>query len=434
MAHPLRRIRVRVAAVALAAAVAAVLAACSSGGGSSTASGPTTLSFWARSDDSAFISTMVKDFNATHSNLKLNLTVVPTNNFVQKFTTAVANGDGPDVASINLIDLPYYSAAHALTNITSLAHSLSYYHDLSPAHLQLATYNGQLYALPFSGDASVLYYNTALFKKAGLNPNDPPTTWAQMLADAKKITALGPGYYGFYFPGLCPGCNGFTMYPQIWASGGQILTGSGTSQQKATLTSSPPVAAALSFYHTMWADKLIPPTAKTSDVSTWLTPFESNKVGMEAIGSFAVATLKQQKNLQFNLAFLPGQNGGYSSYAGGDEIAIPAGSKHQAQAEEVLKWATSTAAQQDIAKLGVVPTRVSIAENYYPKLDPRYKVLAEAMAHGTAPYTVHFEQLMNTVSSPWQTLINNAIFGGHVNQALSQAQSQFETILSQPAS
>jgi multiple sugar transport system substrate-binding protein len=431
MAHHIRRLPARIAAATVAAAAGMLLAACSSGG--STASGPTTLSFWARSDDSAFISTMVKDFNATHSDVKLNLTVVPTNNFVQKFTTAVANGNGPDVASINLIDLPYYSAAHALTNVTSMAHSLGYYKDLSPAHLQLATYNGQLYALPFSGDASVLYYNTDLFKKAGLNPDDPPKTWAQMLADAKKITALGTGYYGFYFPGLCPGCNGFTMYPQIWASGGQILTGAGTGTQKATLTSSPPVAAALNFYHTMWAQKLVPPSAKTSDVSTWLTPFESNKVGMEAIGSFAVATLKQQKNLHFNLAFLPGQNGGYSSYAGGDEIAIPSGSKHQVQAEEILKWATSTAAQQEIAKLGVVPTRVSIAENYYPKLDPRYKVLAQAMAHGTAPYTTHFEQLMNTVSSPWQSLINDAIFGGQVSKGLSQAQTRFQAILAQPA-
>ena len=86
----------------------------------------TTLSFWARSDDSAFIGTMVKDFNSTHTNIKLDLTVVPTNDFVQKFTTAVASGNAPDVASINLIDLPYYASVGALTNITSLAHSLSY--------------------------------------------------------------------------------------------------------------------------------------------------------------------------------------------------------------------------------------------------------------------------------------------------------------------
>lgn len=430
MAH--RSLRLR-AAIGLAAGCA-LLAACSSSAnsGSSATSGTTTLSFWARSDDSAFITTMVKDFNSTHSNVKLDLTVVPTNSFVQKFTTAVASGNGPDVASINLIDLPFYASVGALTDITSMAHSLSYFNDLSPAHLQLATNQGRLYALPFSGDASALYYNTALFKRAGIS--SPPTTWAQILTDAKKINALGPGYYGFYFPGLCPGCDGFTMYPEIWASGGQVLSGAGTSHQTATLTTSPPVKALLSFYHQMWADGLIPPSAKTSDVSTWLTPFESNKVGMEAIGSFAVATLKQDKSLQFNLSYLPGEDGGYSSYAGGDEIAIPKGTKNLAAAEEVLKWATSTTAQEDIARLGVVPTRVSIAENYYPTLDPRYRVLATAMAHGTAPYTAHFEQLMNTTTSPWEALIENSIFGGNIDTALNQAQQQFTTVLNQPAS
>ena len=391
----------------------------------------TTLSFWARSDDSAFIGKMVKDFNNTHTAIKLDLTVVPTNDFVQKFTTAVASGNPPDVASINLIDLPYYASVGALTNITSLARSLSYFHDLSPAHLKLATYKGGIYALPFSGDASVLYYNTTLFRRAGLNPNDPPKNFAQILADAKKITALGHGYYGFYFPGLCPGCDGFTMYPSIWASGGTILTGAGTPHQTATLTTSKPVAATLSLYHTMWADHLIPPYAKTSDVSTWLTPFESDKVGMEMVGSFAVATLKAVKGLHFLLTFIPGEKGGWSSYAGGDEIGIPKGSKNLAAAEQVLRWATSTAAQEDIARLGVVPTRVSIAENYYPRLDPRYKVLAEAMAKGQAPWTPEFERLMNTTTSPWQTLIDTAIFGGKVQAGLQQAQAAFTKILNQ---
>lgn len=424
--HRTRTIRRALGACALGVALsAAVVPAVAS------AASVTTLSFWARSDDSAFIGTMVKDFNATHTTIKLDLTVVPTNNFVQKFTTAVASGNAPDVASINLIDLPYYASVGALTDITSLAHSLSYFTDLSPAHLQLATYKGSLYALPFSGDASVLYYNTTLFKEAGLNPNDPPTDFAQILSDAKKITALGHGDYGFYFPGLCTGCDGFTMYPSIWASGGTVLTGAGTAHQTATLTTSKPVAATLSFYHEMWADGLIPPSAETSSVSTWLTPFESNKVGMEMIGSFAVAELKAVKGLNFLLAPIPGENGGSSSYAGGDEIGIPHGSKNLAAAETVLRWATSTPAQDDIAQLGVVPTRVSIAENYYPKLDPRYKVLAKAMAKGTAPWTPEFEPLMNTTTSPWQALIDTAIFQGKVQTGLVTAQAQFTKILDQ---
>jgi multiple sugar transport system substrate-binding protein len=417
----------RLLAAGAVALLAAGLAACSSSGGKSSAGGTEQLAFWARSDDSGFIKTVVDAFNAAHPKVHLNLTIVPTNNFVQKFTTAVASGGAPDVASFNLIDLPYYSSANALTDITSFQDGLGYASDLSPAHKQLATYQGKVYALPFTGDASVLYYNKKLFKQAGIAA--PPTTYAEMLDDAKKVRALGPAYYGFTFPGLCPGCNGFTMYPNIWASGGDIMSGAGTSKQTATLTTSPQVKDALDLYHTMWADGTIPPDAKTSDVSTWLTLFESGKLGMESIGSFAISTLEKVAGLDFGVAHLPGKDGGFASYAGGDEIAIPRGSKHLEAAKQVLAWSTSEEGQKVIAKLGVVPTRLSVASGYYASLDPRYGVLASAMAKGQAPYTTHFEELMNTVTSPWQALVQDGIFGNNLDGALQTAQQKFTGIL-----
>jgi sn-glycerol 3-phosphate transport system substrate-binding protein len=53
--------------------------------------------------------------------------------------------------------------------------------------------NGVQWALPFAVSAPILYYNEALFTKAGLNPNDPPTTLTQMVADAKALKASGSG-------------------------------------------------------------------------------------------------------------------------------------------------------------------------------------------------------------------------------------------------
>ena len=73
--------------------------------------------------------------------------------------------------------------------------------------------------MPYLADLSVLWYNKTLFKKAGLNPNDPPTNYAQIVSDAKKISALGHGISGFSFAGNCQGCLGFTMLPSLWANG-----------------------------------------------------------------------------------------------------------------------------------------------------------------------------------------------------------------------
>ena len=95
---------------------------------------------------------------------------------------------------------------------------------MSPAHLGQATFNGEINGIPFTADVSVLYYNKTLFTKAGLNPNDPPTNWAQIAADASKIrTQLGGNTYGYFFSGACAGCMAFTMLPYVWAQGGNIL-------------------------------------------------------------------------------------------------------------------------------------------------------------------------------------------------------------------
>src|ERR1700753_2888710 len=50
---------------------------------------------------------------------------------------------------------------------------------------------GQLISMPFNSSTPVLYYNKDAFKKAGLDPNQPPKTWADVEADAKKIKAAG---------------------------------------------------------------------------------------------------------------------------------------------------------------------------------------------------------------------------------------------------
>ncbi|WP_116138036.1 sn-glycerol-3-phosphate ABC transporter substrate-binding protein UgpB [Trinickia diaoshuihuensis] len=50
---------------------------------------------------------------------------------------------------------------------------------------------GELVAMPFNSSTPVLYYNKEAFKKAGLDPNQPPKTWDDVRADAKKLKAAG---------------------------------------------------------------------------------------------------------------------------------------------------------------------------------------------------------------------------------------------------
>jgi multiple sugar transport system substrate-binding protein len=80
---------------------------------------------------------------------------------------------------------------------------------------------GDLYGLPRKNYTLGLVINRDLFTKAGLDPDSPPTTWADVAADAKKIAALGTGYVGYaeYSAG---NTGGWHFTAEMYSQGGDI--------------------------------------------------------------------------------------------------------------------------------------------------------------------------------------------------------------------
>jgi multiple sugar transport system substrate-binding protein len=414
----------------LVCAALAITACGGSSGGSGTtkaSNGPATgtITIWARDTQKQFMGTLASAYNKSHK-AQAKVSIIPSVQFVQKFGTAAASGSAPEVASIDLVYLPYFASQGALTDITSLADGLPYEDALSPAHRKLAVYEGKTYALPFTAEASVLYYNKTLFKKAGLNPDKPPANYAEMADAAKKIRALGPKYYGFVFAGSCGGCNIFEFAPHVWASGGDVLSSDG----KKAMLDSPQVTDALTFYRQLWQAGVMPSSVKTDAGTVQATAFSSGKVGMTNLGAFAVSTFEKAK-VNFGVAPIPGKDGGSASFAGGDEIAIPKGSKNKAAAEEFVKWATSEQAQTILAKAGIVPVRTDLTDKIYAPLDPRYKVLGDEMAKGKTPYSVVENAIINDNNGPWAKMINQAVFGGDIKGAQAAGQKAAQSLLDQ---
>jgi sn-glycerol 3-phosphate transport system substrate-binding protein len=56
--------------------------------------------------------------------------------------------------------------------------------------------DGRLYSLPFNASTPILYYNKSAFRKAGLNPDRPPTTWREMGEFGKRLIASGAAKCG----------------------------------------------------------------------------------------------------------------------------------------------------------------------------------------------------------------------------------------------
>ena len=114
------------------------------------------------------------------------------------------------------------------TLAAAAVNALKFKDALAPGHIKASSYQGKIYAVPHDIDLSAMFYNKVLFKKAGLDPEKPPTTVKEMVDAARKINALGGGVHGFDFGGNCGGCLLFTTWPMIWASGGTVLNDDGT--------------------------------------------------------------------------------------------------------------------------------------------------------------------------------------------------------------
>ncbi len=387
---------------------------------------PVTLTMWSRDSNQAFLRELVDMWNSSHTN-QIDLTVIPSADFVTRVGVAAAGGEAPDLLPTDLIYVPAFVRAGYLADITDFVSALPFADQLIPAHMFLGTYEGREYAVPFAAEGSVLLYNKGLFEQAGLDPEKPPTTWQEIHDAAKAIHALGDDIYGFYFSGNCAGCNAFTFLPYIWAQGVDLLTPDGLTATVDT----PEVRDALAFYQQMWNEGLIPAGAQADTGTDFFNAFTVGNIGMVGSGAFAISVLKNSfPDIDFGVTFLPGKEGGRSSFAGGDTISVSANSQHVAESFEFIQWVLSDEIQLSMfAARGQLPLRLDLADNEYSREDTRLITNAEAMGLGKTPYSFVYNQLYNDTTGPWLAMIQQAIFQGDIDGAVTTAQARFTEIL-----
>jgi multiple sugar transport system substrate-binding protein len=391
-----------------------------------------TVDFWARTVSKTLAQKLVSEFNATHSNLQVKLTLTSINDDTTTLATSIRADDPPDVVGLNDIDMPSFTREGAFLNLTKAIALLPFAKSLSPGHLGLATYQGQEYGLPYWADLSVLWYNKTLFKQAGLNPNDPPSTYAQILSDAQKINALGNGVNGFTFAGDCEGCLGFTVQPGIWAAG-QYLTAGPISSQKATITGNSALTQALTLYRNLWSQHLVPDNDRTDDGPTWGQDFAAGKIGIMPGGYGQLVNLVKPSQLgtEFMDAPLPGATGGYSTFDGGDNFAIPTAAKNPSGAWEFIMWVLQQQQQEQYPALGATPIRTDLLTPAFSQANPEDAVALKALAKGYAPVGLIYNQAFNVPQGPWFQMFQTAVYDGNMTLALQQGQSGFTQLIQQ---
>jgi len=166
-----------------------LLAACSSsssGGSQGTPDGGVRVTLWARNTSNNLAKDVVTRYNATHKS-QVDLTIVPSDSYQTKVSAAAASGGLPDILASDVVYSPNYVKQGLYQDITARVQQLPFYSNLAKAHINAASRDGKLYGVPFIVDSSIILYNKDLFKKAGLDPEKGPSSYAEILADAKAI-------------------------------------------------------------------------------------------------------------------------------------------------------------------------------------------------------------------------------------------------------
>ena len=386
------------------------------------------FSLWVRSDNTAFMEPLVKAYNDKGGD-QAKLEVIIAQELMQKLATSYAAGQAPDAVSLDLIYTPQLIKAEMLEDITDYAKSLPYFDKLSHAHTNISTdsQSRRIYGLPYSAESSFIIYNKNLYRKAGLDPEKPPLNWAEFEEHCVKVSEIDKDTYGFYFLGSGGGWLAFTFNPLIWASGGDTLSADGMTAQIDT----PEVRDAIALYRRLYQRGAVPESAVTDAGANMLTGFLAEKVGLMSCGTFLIGIiLKDHPEIDFGVTPIPGKDGGFATFAGGDVIVFPKGTKKLEAAKRFLEWCYSLEGQTIMAEHGSLPVRADVAAEALSSLDSRYLMPAEILAKGNTPYSLVYSEVFLNNNGPWTEMLNRGFFTDEdIAELTAEGQEEIQRII-----
>jgi ABC-type glycerol-3-phosphate transport system substrate-binding protein len=259
------------------------------------------------------------------------------------FTAMLRAGTETNVFYTYFTDLPQVLLAGQAADISQYVNSKTVptLGDIVPGSMRAVTAGKTLYGLPTSNYTQGLVYSRTLFTKAGLNPNTPPTTWAQVEADAQKISALGNGIEG-WGDYSAQNTGGWHFSSYIDALGGSMVNNA-TSPPTANFDNADGTAVLNALHTLRFTDKAMSATQGLAWGSLQQQMAEG-KLGMyiaapDDIYNVIVPTDKGNVN-DFGMGPLPSLSGTPTASLSGGNDYMFAKSDTPAQIEAGIKWIT----------------------------------------------------------------------------------------------
>ena len=421
-------------------ALSASLVACSGSSSPSSSGGKQTVTFWQFDTAQASIdayNSAISDFEAANPDITVDMQVVPWSEQQQKITTAIATGALPDVSMMGNDVVAQYAAAGNLQPLTKYISDWSTEEghdvtaDMYPGDKSYYTYNGDLYGAPVADETRMLYYNKDLFTQAGLDPNKPPTTWAELEQAANALKATGK------VPWSAPMSNQYVTvqtFMSVYLSYGATLFG---ADGKCGLNT-PEFKDALTYYTNIAKNGLTTPDAANATSDDIGNLFNTGGAGMLIAGPSQYTAIKAANPTllpNIGIASIPAGPKGTFGFLGGWPLVMWNTTKVPDAAAKWMHFATSPqGALSKIAQTsGILPGRVSLASQS-PWTDAPYAQFAKQLTNAYAyQYPAGPSPKMGEIeTASIQTAVQQVATGAlNVDDATSQLCTQIDGILAQ---
>ncbi|MDB5874408.1 MAG: transporter substrate-binding protein [Ramlibacter sp.] len=380
------------------------------------------------------ISRLVEDFEREHPGIKVRPIYTGTyKDSIAKALTAHRSGKPPDLAVLFAVDIFTLIDAEAIVPFDELVDpsaGKSWLESFYPALMSNSRAAGKTWGIPFQRSTILLYWNKQMFREAGLDPERPPQTWAQMAQFAQKLTLRDADgrvtRWGVEIPS-----SGFPYWlfqGLVTTNGATLMNAAGTQ----TYFDRPPVVEALQY----WVDLSRRQGVHPPGVVEWgTTPaqFLDGKAAMIWTTSGNLADLREKARFDLGVAALPANRQSGSPTGGGNFYVFRKSPPAQRQAAlTFIQWMV---APERTARWGIDSGYIAVSPRAWDTAAmkehlaafPQAAVARDQLGHAAAELSTHENQ---RVTRALNTGLAAALSGAKTpQQALQDAQAEAMRIL-----
>ena len=369
---------------------------------------------------------LIKQFEAANPGITVKAEITVSDGLANRIQVALRSGSPPDLIEGQHGWVVPFAQSGLLQPLDDV---ITEREDYLPAALEYDTWDGKLWGIPYRIETHAVIYNKGAFTAAGLDPENPPQTWPELVDAAKKLTgknAEGQDQYGFAITG--GGEVGNTLFrslPFIWMNGGAIINDDMTQ----AVVNEPAAVEAVEFYTDMFTEHGVsPPSTLQNDGTANRRLFIAGTVAMYQSGQFDLPSIqKENPNIDLGVMPIPHPEGKETAaILGGWSFFIP---KDAPNAEEAKKFLAFLIESDNMGFFtDTFPARTSAMD--MPRFqDPLLDAYKEMLPHGRrVPPHKNWIQIVQAYFDNVQRVLLEEVT---VQEAMDDAAEEIQTLLEQ---